>query len=96
MKKELDGVKKLLMSLYGDSNRSLISDLYRQVKEEEEFPGTYTVKDTLFKIEVLKISIDIHKEYFITDDIDFVEMENHLNQIHPKYNRSYKLEKILK
>lgn len=95
MKKKLKGARDILMNLYGNSNKLLISDLYGQVKEEEEYPGTYTDKDTLFKIEVLKIAIDIHKEYYITGDIDFVAMEKHLNQIHPKYDRSNKLNKIL-
>jgi len=95
MKKKLKGARDILMNLYGNSNKLLISDLYGQVKEEEEYPGTYPDKDTLFKIGVLKIAIDIHKEYFITGDIDFVAMEKHLNQIHPKYDRSNKLNKIL-
>jgi hypothetical protein len=95
MKKKLKGARDILMNLYGNSNKLLISDLYGQVKEEEKYHGTYTDKDTLFKIGVLKIAIDIHKEYFITGDIDFVAMEKHLNQIHPKYDRSNKLNKIL-
>lgn len=95
MKKKLKGARDILMNLYGNSNKLLISDLYGQVKEQENHPGTYTDKDTLFKIEVLKIAIDIHKEYYITGDIDFVAMEKHLNQIHPKYDRSNKLKKIL-
>jgi len=95
MKKKLKGAREVMMHLYPSANKSIISDLYKQVKEEEENPGTYPIKDTLFKIEVLKIAIDIHKEYFITGDIDFVAMEKHLNQIHPKYDRSNKLNKIL-
>ena len=95
MKKKLKGARELMMNLGPSGNKSIIYDLYGQVKEEEEHPGTYPIKDTLFKIEVLKIAIDIHKEYFITGDIDFVAMEKHLNQIHPKYDRSNKLNKIL-
>ena len=96
MKKELKVVKKLLMNLYGHSNVSVIKDLISQVKEANEHSDSYEDSDTLFKLDTLRIAIDIHKEYFISGDIDFVELEKFIDSIYPKFSRSVKLNKILK
>ena len=96
MKKELEGVKKLLINLYGHSNVSVIKDLISQVKEANYHSDSYKDSDTLFKLDTLKIAIDIHKEYFITGDIDFVELEKFIDRVYPKFSRSVKLKKILK
>lgn len=96
MKKQLDGVRMLLMNTYGHTTASIIKDFIKQIKDEESDPGAYREKDILFMIESLKIAIDIHKEYFVSADIDFVELEKYIDRVYPKISRNVKLKKILK
>jgi hypothetical protein len=56
-------LNKLIMNIYPNTIRQIIDDLYEQVIDEIENPGTYTKSDNDFKIKSLIEILNIHIKY---------------------------------
>jgi hypothetical protein len=56
-------LNKLIMNIYPNTISQIIDDLYEQVLDEMENPGTYTKSDNDFKIKSLIEILNIHIKY---------------------------------